>query len=77
MVNAIPAARETEVGTEVVTEAETTEDEVVTEDTDEEVKEETIEDRLSAMDFTDDVKALTDGEDDFSDEFKQQAATIL
>ena len=29
------------------------------------------------MDFTDDVKALTEGEDDFSDEFKQKAATIF
>jgi hypothetical protein len=69
---------ETEVETaEVVAEAETTEEEVVEAETDEEVKEETIEDRLSAMDFTDDVKALTEGEDDFSDEFKQKAATIF
>ena len=50
---------ETEVETaEVVAEAETTEEEVVEAETDEEVKEETIEDRLSAMDFTDDVKFL-------------------
>jgi hypothetical protein len=55
--------------TEVVAEAESQDEE--------EVKEETIEDRLSSMDFTDDVKALTDGDDDFSDEFKQKAATIF
>ena len=74
----IIAETETPETEEVVAEAETTEAEVVAEaETEDEVKEETIEDRLSAMDFTDDVKALTEGEDDFSDEFKQQAATIF
>ena len=74
----IIAETETTETEEVVAEAETTEAEVVAEaETEDEVKEETIEDRLSAMDFTDDVKALTEGEDDFSDEFKQQAATIF
>ena len=74
----IIAETETPETEEVFAEAETTEAEVVAEaETEDEVKEETIEDRLSAMDFTDDVKALTEGEDDFSDEFKQQAATIF
>ena len=74
----IIAETETPETEEVVAEAETTEAEVVAEaETEDEVKEETIEDRLSAMDFTDDVKALTEGEDDFSDEFKQKAATIF
>jgi len=74
----IIAETETPETEEVFAEAETTEAEVVAEaDTEDEVKEETIEDRLAAMDFTNDVKALTEGEDDFSDEFKQQAATIF
>jgi len=37
----------------------------------------TIEDRIANMDFSDDVAALTEGEDDFSDEFKLKAATIF
>ena len=44
---------------------------------DEEVEEETIEERISAMDFSDDAQALSEGEDDLSDEFKVKAATIL
>ena len=43
----------------------------------EEVEEETIEERISAMDFSDDAQALSEGEDDLSDEFKKKAATIL
>ena len=45
--------------------------------TEEEVEEETIEERISAMDFSDDAQALSEGEDDLSDEFKKKAATIL
>ena len=44
---------------------------------DEEVEEETIEERISSMDFSDDAQALSEGEDDLSDEFKKKAATIL
>ena len=44
---------------------------------DEEVEEETIEERISAMDFSDDAQALSEGEDDLSDDFKKKAATIL
>ena len=43
----------------------------------EEVEEETIEERISSMDFSDDAQALSEGEDDLSDEFKKKAATIL
>jgi len=49
-------------------------EEVITE---EEVEEETIEERISSMDFSDDAQALSEGEDDLSDEFKKKAATIL
>ena len=45
--------------------------------TEEEVEEETIEERISSMDFSDDAQALSEGEDDLSDEFKKKAATIL
>ena len=47
--------------------------------TEEEVEEETIEveERISSMDFSDDAQALSEGEDDLSDEFKVKAATIL
>jgi hypothetical protein len=41
------------------------------------VEEETIEERISSMDFSDDAQALSEGEDDLSDEFKKKAATIL
>jgi len=43
----------------------------------EEVEEETIEERISSMDFSDDAQALSEGEDDLSDDFKKKAATIL
>ena len=43
----------------------------------EEMEEETIEERISSMDFSDDAQALSEGEDDLSDEFKKKAATIL
>jgi len=43
----------------------------------EEVEEETIEERISSMDFSDDAQALSEGEDDLSDEFKMKAATLL
>ena len=43
----------------------------------EEVEEETIEERISSMDFSDDAQALSEGEDDLSDEFKVKAAYIL
>jgi len=42
----------------------------------EEVEEETIEDRVSAMDLSDDVNALTEG-GELSEEFKKKAATIF
>jgi len=45
--------------------------------TEEEVEEETIEERISSMDFSDDAQALSEGEDDLSDDFKKKAATIL
>jgi hypothetical protein len=41
-----------------------------------EVEEETIEDRVSAMDLSDDVNALTEG-GELSEEFKKKAATIF
>ena len=41
-----------------------------------EEQEETIEERVSAMDLSDDVNALTDG-DGLSEEFKKKAATIF
>ena len=41
------------------------------------MEEETIEERISSMDFSDDAQALSEGEDDLSDEFKKKAATIL
>ena len=55
-------------------EHEAEDEEVITE---EEVEEETIEERISSMDFSDDAQALSEGEDDLSDEFKKKAATIL
>ena len=39
--------------------------------------EDSIDERISAMDFSDDAQALAEGEDDLSDEFKVKAATIL
>ena len=51
-------------------------EEVIAEN-EEEVEEETIEERISSMDFSDDAQALSEGEDDLSDEFKKKAATIL
>tara|TARA_Y100000310_G_scaffold325684_1_gene389502 strand:- start:1028 stop:2164 length:1137 start_codon:yes stop_codon:yes gene_type:complete len=42
----------------------------------EEAEEETIEERVSAMDLSDDVNALTEG-DELSTEFKKKAATIF
>ena len=39
--------------------------------------EDSIDERISAMDFSDDAQALAEGEDDLSDEFKKKAATIL
>jgi hypothetical protein len=53
---------------EVVAEAEEPEAEVV--------EEESIEDRVSAMDLSDDVNALTEG-DELSEEFKKKAATVF
>jgi len=41
-----------------------------------EAEEESIEDRVAAMDLSDDVSALTEGED-LSEEFKKKAATIF
>ena len=51
-------------------------EEVIAEN-EEEVEEETIEERISSMDFSDDAQALSEGEDDLSDDFKKKAATIL
>jgi hypothetical protein len=45
-------------------------------ETEEEAEEETIEERVSAMDLSDDVNALTEG-DELSTEFKKKAATIF
>ncbi|MDP7367098.1 MAG: T4 prohead core scaffold protein [Candidatus Pacebacteria bacterium] len=53
---------------EAIAEEEDTQDEMV--------EGETIEDRVSAMDLSDDVNALTEGED-LSEEFKEKAATIF
>ena len=58
---------------EVMAEAPDTEEEVIQEV---EEQEETIEERVSAMDLSDDVNALTEG-DGLSEEFKKKAATIF
>ena len=54
------------------------EDQIIAEDevVETEEQEETIEERVSAMDLSDDVNALTDG-DGLSEEFKKKAATIF
>ena len=59
-------------------EVEADEDQIIAEDevVETEEQEETIEERVSAMDLSDDVNALTDG-DGLSEEFKKKAATIF
>ena len=69
-----PTSMAGEVGDKMRGEATENDDEIITE---EEVEEETIEERISSMDFSDDAQALSEGEDDLSDEFKKKAATIL
>jgi len=65
------------IGSPAKEEVEADEDEsVITEVQEEEEQEETIEERVSAMDLSDDVNALTDG-DGLSEEFKKKAATIF
>ena len=56
-------------------EVEADEGQIIAEDEVDE-QEETIEERVSAMDLSDDVNALTDG-DGLSEEFKKKAATIF
>jgi len=55
-------------------EVEPEEDEIIEETVE---TEDSIDERISAMDFSDDAQALAEGEDDLSDEFKVKAATIL
>ena len=62
---------------EEVEHEESDDSQIVSEADQEEAYEETIEDRIAKMDFSDDVAALTEGEDDLSDEFKLKAATIF
>ena len=59
--------------TEIVAEAPESEGEVLETET---VEDETIEERVSAMDLSDDVNALTEG-GELSEEFKKKAATIF
>ena len=78
--SAASPAVESDKPLKAVEEVEADEDEsVITEDEgteEQEGQEETIEERVSAMDLSDDVNALTEG-DGLSEEFKKKAATIF